>query len=603
LEELSVFVMTIHQEPVSLFLAYVEEDVYWLEQLETHLSVLQDSGRISLWHKRQIRAGMNWKNEVDQQIEQASLVLLLVSTDFLASDYGSQVEVKRAMVRQEVGLAQVIPIIVRPCDWKSTGLGDLQPLPRDGKPLSMWRHRDEALLRVAEGVKQVLEERQKTEQPQGGERPERQQSGRTKERRDPFPLVWHVPYRYTPFFTGREGVFADLFTNFTSTPSAGIVPVQALTGLGGLGKTQTAVAYAFRYRKEYQAVLWIKAETEGDLVASFTTMAKLLELPGVNVKERESVLEGIERWLSHTSDWLLIIDNADNLKMIEPFLPMGTQGGHLLLTSRATATDGLAQSLALVPLTPEEGALCLLRRANYIGWNADLGAPSLSVAARKAALDLAELMGGLPLALEQAGAYIETTGRGVAGYLKLYEQYRPEIQRNQYGDILYYRSAVAFAWNLSCEVVQQESPAAIELLYLCAYLSPDAIPYELFPKDPRVLGPTLGPVAAHPPALDQALALLRRHSLIKNEVDREADVSRIFIHRVLQEILRDGMDPKTQRKWAERAVHVVALALPLVEWPIMQAHVQACLPLIAQWNMHFREADLIRQWVAATEHI
>jgi hypothetical protein len=280
--------------------------------------------------------------------------------------------------------------------------------------------------------------------------------------------------------------------------------------------------------------------------------------------------------------------------MVEPFLPK-LVNGHLLLTSRALAMDGLAQPLALTPLTPEEGALCLLRRASYIGWNADLSDPSLSVAARKAALDLSLLTGGLPLALEQAGAYIETTGRGVAGYLKLYEQYRETIQKNQYGTIPYYRSAVAFAWNLAREVVERENPAAIELLHLCAYLSPDAIPYELFPQDPRILGPVLGPVAANPLTLDQALILLRRHSLIKQEVDRDTDLSRIVIHWVLQEILRDGMSRKTQRLWAERAVRIVALALPFVEWSIMQAHVRNCLPLIDQWKMRFREADLIRQ--------
>jgi hypothetical protein len=288
--------------------------------------------------------------------------------------------------------------------------------------------------------------------------------------------------------------------------------------------------------------------------------------------------------------------------MVESFLPMKLESGHLLLTTRATAMEGLAQPLVLTPLSPEEGALCLLRRASYIGWNASLRAPSLSAPARKAALDLAELMGGLPLALEQAGAYIETTGRGVAGYLKLYEQYRETIQRNQYGDILYYRSAVAFAWNLARLVVKLENPAALELLHLCAYLAPDAIPYEIFPKDPRILGPVLGPVAAHPPALDQALALLRRHSLIKNEVDRETDIPRIFIHQVLQEILRDDMEPDAQREWVERAVRVTALALPLVEWSVMQAHVRECLPRISQWNMRTRSADALRQR-AVTERI
>lgn len=579
--------MTTHPSQVSVFLSYAQKDENVLEKLEAHLSTLKRKGQISLWYRREILPGTDWAKEIDRHIEQASIVLLLISDDFLASDYCDQVEVQRALQRHKEGQASVIPIILRPCDWQGASFGHLQPLPTAGKAFTTWGNRDEAFTDVVEGMKKVLEELQKNKKPIPPP---------PSPPRDPFPAVWNVPYRYTSFFMGRENVLAHLFTTFTTVPATGIIPVQALTGLGGLGKTQTAVAYAFRYRKQYQTVLWIKAETEGDLVASFTQMAKLLALPDTNLHQRESVLESVGKWFSTTADWLLILDNADNLALVETFLPIRLQNGHLLLTTRATAMDGLAQPLALTPLSPEEGALCLLRRATYLGWNADLSDPALSATARKAALDLAELMGGLPLALEQAGAYIEMTGRGVSGYLKLYEHYRPEIQKNQYGTILYYRTAVAFAWNLAREVIREESPVAIELLHLCAYLAPDAIPYELFPQDPRILGPILGPVAANSVALDQALIPLRKHSLIKQEVDRDTDLPRIFIHRVLQEILRDGMDSDTQHLWAERAVRIVALALPDIEWSIMQAHVQTCLPLIEQWQMNFMEADVIRQY-------
>ena len=161
---------------------------------------------------------------------------------------------------------------------------------------------------------------------------------------------------------------------------------------------------------------------------------------------------------------------------------------------------------------------------------------------------------------------------------------------------------MATTWSLSFAQVERSNPAAAELLHLCAFLASDAIPYELFTKGAPVLGPVLGPVAANEVALDRAIALLRRQSLIKNEVDRDTDISRLIIHPVLQEILKDDMDRRTQRLWAERAVRVTAHALSEVEWPVMQAHVQRCLPLIDHWEMNFREADLIRQY-AAEEHI
>jgi hypothetical protein len=300
----------------------------------------------------------------------------------------------------------------------------------------------------------------------------------------------------------------------------------------------------------------------------------------------------------NTTDWLLILDNADNLAMVEPFLPKAT-GGHLLLTTRALAVGALAQPLALTPLTPDDGALCILRRANSIPWSGQLS--DASKASVKAAQELSQLMDGLPLALEQAGAYIETTGRSVSGYLDLYRRYRPEVQREQHGVVPDYREPVAFAWNIAREMVKQENAAAIELLHLCAYLSPDAIPYELFTQGAHILGPTLGPTAAHGVALDRSIALLRKHSLIKNEVDRDADISRLFIHPVLQEILKDDMDPQAQRLWAERAVCIVALALPFVEWQIMQPQVRSCVRLIDQWKMSFHEADLIRQCFSAEQ--
>jgi hypothetical protein len=592
--------MTTDRDMISVFLSYIKKDEPLLRKLEIHLSLLKRQRLISTWDNRQIVAGTDWAKEVDQRLEQASIILLLVSADFLASDYCYEREMQRALQRHEAGQARVIPIIIRPCDWKSAPFAHLQPLPTAAKAVTTWSNPDEAWVDIAQGVRKALEELLNNE----GEKEIRILKAQQPVQRQnitvrsaPFPLVWNVPYRYPAFFTGRDQVIERLFKGFTAEPVSGVVPAQALTGLGGLGKTQTAVAYAYRYRKHYQTVLWIRAETEADLVTGFTSMAELLALSSSRLQQRESVLESIQRWFNNTTDWLLILDNADNLALVEPFLPKFSSG-HLLLTSRATALGQSAQPLALTPLSPDDGALCILRRANYIPWTGQLrDAPSL--ASVKAAQELSQLMGGLPLALEQAGAYIETTGRGVGGYLELYKKYRPEIHEHYYGDVRTYREAVAFAWNIARETVQSENPAAIELLHLCAYLSPDAIPYQLFPQDARILGPTLGPVAADPLRLDQAITVLRRHSLIQNEADRGTDISRIFIHRVLQEVLRDGMDPTTQRLWAERAVHIAALALPVVEWQIMQAHVQSCLSLIDHWKMNFREADLIRQHVVS----
>jgi TIR domain/AAA domain len=588
--------MTTHRNAVSVFLSYAHEDEPLLRKLETHLSLLKRQGLISTWYDRQIVPGTNWAKVIDERLELASIILLLVSPDFLASDYCYQVEMKRALERHEAGQAQVIPIVMRPTDWKGAPFAHLQALPTDAKAITTWSNQDEAFLRVAEGIRKVVEVTLARETGKRNKEAQEPEMMRQKLSRfgAAFPPVWNVPYRHAAFVTGRDHVLEQLFAGFTSEPKTNTILVQSLTGLGGLGKTQTAVEYAYRYRKEYRTVLWARADTDQDLITSFKVIAGLLERPQTHLQNRESLIASMQEWYLTATDWLLIIDNADNLDQVRPFLPTAARG-HLLLTTRVTAMGNLAQPLALDPLEPEDGALCILRRAKYLSWAGQLS--DASPASVGAAQTLSQLMDGLPLALEQAGAYIEATGRGVRGYLDLYRHYRPEIQRHLHGVAPDYRKPVAFAWNIARDMVEQQNAAASELLRLCAYLAPDAIPYEIFTEGAIALGPVLGPVAANPMALDRAIALLRDHSLLKNEVDHGTDISRLFIHRMMQELLKDDMDSPLQRLWAERAVRAVACALPAVERQIMQAHARSCMSLIEQWDMSSPEADLLRQWM------
>ena len=410
----------------------------------------------------------------------------------------------------------------------------------------------------------------------------------------PFPEIWNVSRRHTPFFTGRENTLQQLSDSFQLEGEAKIVLPQALTGLGGMGKTQTAAEYAYRFRGDYRAVLWVRAETQENLLADFKVIAELLKRPQKHLQDRASLLQTMQDWFLNQEDWLLIFDNADNPALVDPFLPRAARG-HLLLTTRAGATVGWAQSLRLDPLVPEEGALCILRRAGILAWNKYLhDAPTAQV---DAACQLAKLMDGLPLALEQAGAYINDTACGVRRYLHLYQQYRSEIQHLHHGTVPDYPESVASAWSISRSVVEQNNPAAAELLRLCAFLAPEAIPDELLIKGAPTLGPILGPVAANPVVLDQAIRLLRSYSLLHREADRETDLTRLSIHRVMQEILLDEMDKSTQQFWAESAVRAVAQALPTLQWSVLQAHVQNCLQLIEKWRMSFSEADYIQQYV------
>ncbi|MFN0119637.1 MAG: toll/interleukin-1 receptor domain-containing protein [Blastocatellia bacterium] len=144
-------------EPVELFYSYAHKDEEFREELVRHLALLKRSGMIRAWHDRNIEAGTEWAGQIDQHLNSARVILLLVSSNFLASDYCYDIELKRAMERQEAREARVIPIILKPCDWTTAPFGKLQALPREGKPITKWDDRDEAFLDVAQGIRRVIQ--------------------------------------------------------------------------------------------------------------------------------------------------------------------------------------------------------------------------------------------------------------------------------------------------------------------------------------------------------------------------------------------------------------------------------------------------------------
>jgi hypothetical protein len=144
--------------PVKVFYSYSHRDEDLKVNLEKHLSLMKRNGEIVGWHDRDISAGTEWKDSIDKHLERAEIILLLVSADFLASDYCYEIEMKRAMERHREGTARVIPIILRSCDWTSAPFGSLQALPTDARPIKNWRDVDEAYQDVVAGVRRAVAE-------------------------------------------------------------------------------------------------------------------------------------------------------------------------------------------------------------------------------------------------------------------------------------------------------------------------------------------------------------------------------------------------------------------------------------------------------------
>lgn len=144
-------------EPLEVFISYSHKDSDLREELEMHLSNLRRQGKIKAWHDRAIEAGAEWDAEIKANLESAHVILLLISPRFMGSEYCYDIEMQRAMERHNAGTARVIPIILKPVDWKDTPFSKLQVLPQDGKPINTWDNQDEAFLNVVQGIRQAVE--------------------------------------------------------------------------------------------------------------------------------------------------------------------------------------------------------------------------------------------------------------------------------------------------------------------------------------------------------------------------------------------------------------------------------------------------------------
>lgn len=530
--------------PVEIFCSYAHEDDAWLHKLEKHLSLLKRQGLISLWHDRLITPGIDWAKTIDTHLEIASVILLLVSADFFASDYCYGVEMKRALERQEAGEAWVIPILVRPSDWRDSPLAHLQALPTDAKPISSWLNKDTALADIAAGIRRVIEDMPLLV---------------ASAPRVALPAIWNIPYSRNPFFLGREIELAQLRHYLQAGQATALARPQAISGLGGIGKTQLALEYAYRYYQDYQVVLWVHAESSEALISSYIALASLLRLPEREAKEQDVTVQAVKSWLQTHRAWLLILDNADELTLLPDFLP-AIPGGHVLQTTRAAATGRLAHRLEIETLLPEQGALFLLRRATFLAPDAELS--QLPPQQQKLALQISQEMGGLPLALDQAGAYLEETGMNLADYWNVYQQHRADLLQRRGKLVVDHPTPVATTWSLSFQRVEEKNPAAADLLRLCAYLAPDTIAEEILTAGASLLGPVLAPVATDAFLLGLAIEALRAYSLVRR--DRQKKV--LLVHRLIQAVLQDELEETERRYWAEYAILAVNAAFPASEY-------------------------------------
>jgi len=521
------------QRRMKVFISYAREDKMLRDDLDDHLANLKQQGIIETWHDGEILAGQAWEPAILEQLETADVILLLISAKFLASPYINSVEMKRAMQRHEVGEARVIPVLLRPVFFKNAPFASLEMLPKDShgqlKAITKWSNRDEAYAKVAEGIHRAVSDLQ-TETPSDSPRSTL-----------PMPSIWNVPHQRNPNFTGRDELLTQLQASLRSGQATALTQ-QAIHGLGGVGKTQLAVEHAFRHTADYDVVWWIRSEQTATLAADYAALAQRLDLAEKDATEQAVVVEAVRRWLDQHSRWLLIFDNVNEPKDLDLYRPQGS-GGQILITSRYAAWRGKAQPLEVEELDRAESIKFLLKRTGQTD--------------ESAANKLAEALGDLPLALEHAGAYVDATGISLAEYLKLFESYQTALFDEEGSEPTEYPVSITKTWDLAFQQVQQQLPAAVDLLNLCAFFAPDDIPLDMIRAGTEFLPEGLREAVQNPLSLNKAIAALRCYSLI------DLDDGMLSVHRMVQAVTRDRMSQEERERWIESVVGLVNESFPL----------------------------------------
>jgi tetratricopeptide (TPR) repeat protein/DNA-binding XRE family transcriptional regulator len=374
---------------------------------------------------------------------------------------------------------------------------------------------------------------------------------------------WLVPLRRNPYFTGREEILEAMHTHLGIDQTVALTQSSALHGLGGVGKTQIALEYAYRHALEYSAVFWIGAETEESIVASLLRIAEMLQLPEREDKDQQRVVVAVHRWLSAHGQWLLIWDNVEDLALLDRFLPT-TRSGAILLTTRRQALGTLARGLDLLPMEQEEGILLLLRRAKVLepeatGKQVDQFAEHMP-APSAAASELVTVLGGLPLALDQVGAYLEETQCGLPAYLNLFRNQRATLLQQRGEGTREHPASVATTFTLAIATTAQRHPAIWDLLRVCALLQPDAIPEELFRQGAEHLGTALEAACRDELEWNRVVAMACAYSLLSRQPEEQT----LSVHRLVQAVLLDTMTEAEREQWDGRVIEALDAVFPEV---------------------------------------
>jgi hypothetical protein len=548
-----------------IVISYAGKDLVWAEWARWHLEA---AGYRTELDSVDRAPGTNFVEAMNKALRRENPLLVLLSADYLGSDrFATDEWTARFAQRRWHPDAKLIPLRVEDVDlsdgiWAPIVVADVFDLVPD-------QATDVLLDAVRRAVVPGSSEAPSVVPPPYPGRAEVSAGAADRRQVEPLPAVWNLARRNTAF-TGREGMLDRLHDTLSKGSR---VAVQALHGMGGVGKTQLALEYAHRFAAEYDIVWWIPSEQPeliGDHLAALAQDDQLRLVPaGTATPQAVKVLRD---HLRRVGRWLLIFDNAEDSEDLTPWLPDGP--GHLMITSRNPNWIGIGQPMDVDVFARTE-SIALLRT-------------HLSHLAEVDADRLAQALGDLPLAVGQAVGLLAETGMPVQDYLDDLAAHTAELMsegRPPAG----YPVSLAATVTLTADQLRDTAPASGQLLYLCARLGPEPIPTDLITARPDLLPEPLSTIARRPPAFRRAVAQLGRHGLIR------LTENGLVLHRLVQAVLRDT-DP-------DRATHLdtvenlLAAAKPddgthpkwWPRWTVLLPHILAANPDTTE-NRNLRSA-------------
>src|SRR3954471_11452287 len=494
------------------FISHAGRDTGWAERLAWQLQKAGYTLELDVWDWA---PGEDFVARMSAALERAGRLLAVCTEAYFASAFGSA-ELRAAFAGSAAAGGRIVPVLVERVTLPAL-YAPLIPLDLTGLDEAAAAAR--LRTRLAGGRPTGPPPFPREEAP-SGDRPGFAGS---------LPAVWKVPPR-NPRFTGRDGMLTELRRRLGG--GEGTLVVQALYGLGGVGKTQLALEYAHRFAADYQLVWWVDAEQPVLIPDQLARLAERLDLP-----LGPTVADTVDRLLAELRGrdrWLLIFDNAERPADIAAYQPGGA--GHVMITSRSPGWGALGGRLEVDVLTRAETIALLRARI-----------PTLSE-------ELAAELGDLPLAAAQAAGYLEQTDLPPADYLRRFRAHRATLLAR--GDVIGYHGRLDTTWALSLDRLREQNPAALQLLQLAAFLAPEPIPLILSGAHATLLTEPLRTIAADPDTLADTVGALVGYSLARRSTGS------FQLHRLVQAAIRQQMPGDRQQAIADQVVVLLTAAAP-----------------------------------------